>query len=217
MESIKELAKENSLLNTYLAEMRDVDRQKDAHRFRENLEAIGALMAYEISKELSFRKTEVLTPLVLTHVNLIQDELVIVGIMRAALPFQSGMLRAFRNADAAFIAAYRKNTQGNDFEIVTEYEAKPNLNGKTVIIADPMCATASSMITCYKKLTHGFKPKKVIFASVFASEQGTNNLRQALPNFKHYIGVIDKDLNAESYIVPGLGDAGDLAFGEKLK
>ncbi|MFY0674919.1 MAG: uracil phosphoribosyltransferase [Bacteroidia bacterium] len=216
MESLKVLSHQNSILNSYLAEMRDVEHQKDSHRFRENLESIGAIMAYEISKDLSFKTSIIETPLAQAKVNTIEDNIVVVGIMRAALPFQSGMLKAFRNAESAFIAAYRKHTEGDDFEIVTEYEAKPNLNDKIVVIADPMCATARSMITCYEKLTHGFKPKKVIFASIFASEQGVDNLHAALQNKQHYTCVVDKELNAKSYIVPGLGDAGDLAFGEKL-
>ncbi|MGB0430823.1 MAG: uracil phosphoribosyltransferase, partial [Bacteroidia bacterium] len=129
---------------------------------------------------------------------------------------QNGFLSAFRKADAAFIAAYRKSTSDIEFEIITEYEAKPNLNGKTLIIVDTMCATARSFLACYEKLTQGFEPKKVIFASVFASKTGIETISSKIPQIVHYTCVVDDELNAKSYIVPGLGDAGDLAFGNKI-
>ncbi len=215
MESLIELSAQNSLINSYLAEMRDINKQKDPHRFKENLESIGQIMAYEISKSFDFKEQTVETPLANAKVKLIDEEIVVAGILRAALPLQQGFLKAFRNADAAFIAAYRNTTEGYEFEIVTEYEAKPVLNGKTLIIVDPMCATARSLMACYEKLTLGYEPKKVIFASVFASKVGIETIVSNLPHIVHYTCVVDEHLNAKSYIVPGLGDAGDLAFGNK--
>lgn len=216
MESLIEISKENSLLNEFIAELRDVNLQKDKHRFRENLEQIGFLMAYEISKHFAFKTKTLETPLAKANVNLVNENIVILGILRASLPMQMGFLKGFRKADAAFLSAYRKNTIGNDFEIITEYEAVPSLKGKTVIIADPMCATGSSLLACYNKLTSNHQPFKVIFASIFASKEGIEILSTELPHIVHYTCVVDPELNAKKYIIPGLGDAGDLAFGEKL-
>jgi len=215
METIIELCSENSILNSFIAEMRDVDLQKDRSRFRENMEACGFIMGYEISKALNYNSKPVQTPLAITQVNLPTDDVVIVSILRAALPLQYGMLRAFREADAAFIGAARKHTSQGEFEIVSDYEAAPDLNGKTVIVVDPMLATASSLLTCYEKLMMNAKPKQCITASVFASKKGIETLVTALPQIVHYTCVVDKELNAHKYIVPGLGDAGDLAFGTK--
>lgn len=217
MENVIELSTADSLLNSYLAEMRDEDLQKDKSRFRENLEACGFILGYEISKSLHFCKQEVNTPLGVASVNLVDEEVVVVGILRAALPVQMGVLKAFRNAEAAFIAAYRKHEDDSkDFIIVSEYEATPNLEGKTVILVDPMLATGSSMVTCYERLMMNSKPKRCIVASVFSSLEGVNALNSQLPQIVHYTCVIDAELDVNKYIVPGLGDAGDLAFGVKM-
>lgn len=218
MENVIELSASNSLLNHYLAEMRDEHLQKDKARFRENMEACGFILGYEISKKLDYSQRPVKTPLANTTVALATDQVVVVGILRAALPLQMGMLKAFRNAEAAFVAAYRKHEEGvPGFEIVSEYEATPNLEGKTVVLVDPMLATGSSMITCYERLMEGSKPKQCIVASVFSSKEGVNTLKSQLPQIVHYTCVIDAELDHNKYIVPGLGDAGDLAFGEKVE
>ncbi|MBI1185168.1 uracil phosphoribosyltransferase [bacterium] len=216
MENLIILNRQNTLLNSYLAELRDVERQKDSHRFRENLEAIGGIMAYEISKSLQYEPQVVPTPLGQAEVNLSNENLVVCAILRAALPLQNGMLRAFRSAEAAFISAFRQHTSATDFEIVSQYEVMPDLTGKTLILADPMCATGSSLLTCYHKIMEHFKPQKVLFASVFSSKYGMETLATQLPQIVHYTCVVDLHLDANSYIVPGLGDAGDLAFGVKV-
>lgn len=217
MENVIELSATNSLLNSYLAEMRDERLQKDRSRFRENLEACGFILGYEISKALSYDLKQVKTPLAHASIELLKDEVVVVGILRAALPVQMGVLKAFRNAEAAFIAAYRKGSEGTkEFTIVSEYEALPNLDGKTVILVDPMLATGASMLTCYERLMEHSKPKQCCVATVFSSMEGVNILNSRLPQIVHYTCVIDAELDVNKYIVPGLGDAGDLAFGVKV-
>lgn len=216
MENLIELGKENSLIGELILELRSTQLQADRHRFRENIEQIGLLMAYEISKSLRYKEVQVQTPLALATAKIIEENMVIAAILRAALPLQAGFLKGFRKADAAFIAAYRKHSNELDFEIVSEYEAKPNLFNKTLLLVDPMCATGQSFITCYNKLIVEQKPEKVIFASIFSSKKGIATIATFLPEIVHYTCVVDLELNAKSYIVPGLGDAGDLAFGKKM-
>lgn len=216
MERLIVLDKQPSVLSEILAEMRGVDSQKDMHRFRENLETIGLLMGYEISKSLEYSHHEVTTPLAVSEARSISNDIVICAILRAALPLQHGMAKALRKSELSFIAAARSPLSDGDFEITTGYMAQPDLTNKTLIIVDPMVATARSAIACYQKLTLRSKPKTSYFASVFSSQAGVANLGEALPQIVHYTCVVDKELNSKSYIVPGLGDAGDLAFGEKV-
>lgn len=210
------LAEENSILQERLNEMRDVDRQKDRARFRENLEEIGFLMGYELSKQMSYAHAEVQTPLAKAACQKLESQPVITGILRAALPMQQGLLRAFRKADSAFVAAYRKSTGEQEFEIAAEYLAHPSLKNRTLVLADPMLATGRSLVTCYNLLAQKVAPKECYILSIFAAKAGVKHVNENLPFAKQIIGVVDEALDANSYIVPGLGDAGDLAFGEKL-
>lgn len=216
MERLIELGQRPSIISELLSEMRDENRQLDRYRFRENLETIGLLMGYEISKAMSYSAAKVSTPLAIADTVKLDDSVVICAILRAALPLQNGMAKAFRKADLAFISAYRSPLRNHDFEIVTGYSAGPNLKDKTLVLVDPMLATGRSALACYKNLTSKQKPKSTYFASVFSSQEGVAFLSKALPQIVHYTCAVDKELNSKSYIVPGLGDAGDLAFGVKI-
>lgn len=212
------LSENNSILNHYLKEIRSVEIQSDPMRFRRNLERIGEIMAYEISKTLHFSTEDVKTPLGIAPVNVIDEKIVISTIMRAGLPFHQGFLSYFDRAENAFVSAYRKYKNEVKFDIHIEYIASPDLNGKTLIITDPMLATGSSMELSHVALLTKGKPANLHIATVIASKQAVKYLK------KHYAGsgatlwaaAIDPELNEHSYIVPGLGDAGDLAYGEKL-
>ncbi|MBI3141262.1 MAG: uracil phosphoribosyltransferase [Bacteroidetes bacterium] len=215
-QNVIELGATHSLLSEWLLDMRHKDRQTDQRRFRDNMESVGFIMAYEISKSLHYHTISIETPLAAATVHTLSEQLVVAAILRAALPLQSGMLRALPRASAAFVSAFRRYDAQGNFEIVTGYEAKPPLDGKTLLVVDPMCATGRSMIACYQKIIEGTKPQKVIFASVFASVAGIDYVRRHAPGVVHYTCAIDPELNAHAYIVPGLGDAGDLAFGTKV-
>ncbi len=212
------LSENNSILNHYLKEIRSVEIQGDPLRFRRNLERIGEIMAYEISKSMLYTNEDVITPLGVAPVNVIDEKIVISTIMRAGLPFHQGFLSYFDRAENAFVSAYRKYKNELKFDIHIEYIASPDLNGKTLIITDPMLATGSSMELAHLALLTKGKPSNLHIATVIASRQAVKYLK------KHYAGsgatlwvaAIDPDLNEHSYIVPGLGDAGDLAYGEKL-
>lgn len=212
-----ELGKENSLLNQFLAELRDINIQKDRMRFRRNIERIGEIMAYEISKHLQYKKKEINTPLGISTMNVPDEEIVIASILRAGLPLHNGCLNFFDKADNAFIAAYRKHHADGSFEVQLEYVASPDLNGKTLILCDPMLATGSSLVLTYKKLLNLGRPKHTHIVNVIGSTEGVEFAKKHLPvNTSIWICGIDEELTSESYIVPGLGDAGDLSFGEKL-
>lgn len=214
---IHELNKTNSIFGTFLAELRDVTIQKDALRFRRNLERISEIMAYEISKDLSYTEQQVQTPLGETVAQKLSEQPVLATILRAGLPMQNGFLNYFDQAECAFVSAYRKHTTGELFDVHVEYLAAPDLTNKTLIIIDPMLATGSSMVLVYKALLRNGKPKQVIIASAIAAPEAIEYVRKTLPdNLKIVVGAIDKELTAQSYIVPGIGDAGDLAYGEKL-
>lgn len=215
---VNHLSQENSLLNHFLKEIRDKKVQTDAMRFRKNMERIGNIMAYEISKSLSYRKEEISTPLADMMVDIVNDKIVVVAILRAAIHFHAGILNFFDHAETAFISTYRKyNESHTNFEIVTEYLASPSLEGKTLILCDPMLATGGSMELSYKALVERGTPKAIHVASIIASEQGIAYVQQQLPaNTTIWTAAIDPELNESSYIVPGLGDAGDLAYGQKL-
>lgn len=215
---IQNLGKTNSLLNEYIAEIRDENIQKDSMRFRRNLERIGEIFAYEISKKLTWREKEITTPLGIANVPKLVEQPVIATILRAGLPLHYGLLNYFDRAENAFISAYRKHQQDEGFEIELEYASCPELVGKTLIISDPMLATGSSMVLTFKELMKFGKPDHVHIVATIASTQGIEYLKRKLDSDSYtlWVAAIDDELTAQAYIVPGLGDAGDLAFGKKL-
>ncbi len=207
----------NSLMSQLMLEMRSVTIQNDRMRFRRNLERAGQIMAYEISKTFEYRKVGINTPLGVADCHEPADQVVLATIFRAGLPFHQGFLSYFDRAENAFVSAYRKYREKDDFDILIEYLASPSLDGKTLIICDPMLATGASMELSYKALLTRGTPRKIHLASVVASMQAVDYVRQTFPeNTTLWVGAIDDEINAHSYIVPGLGDAGDLAFGTKL-
>jgi len=207
-----------SLLNKYIAEIRDINIQHDPLRFRKNIERLGELFAYEISKTLTYKEEDVKTPLGIAQEFLPQEEIVITSILRAGIPFHNGILNMFDRAQNAFISAYRKHTEEGEFEIQIEYISAPNITDKTIILADPMLATGGSMHLALEALKTKGKPKHIHLASIVASQAGVDYIQNAIndDNVTLWLGAIDEELNAKSYIVPGLGDAGDLAYGDKL-
>lgn len=215
---VHNLAEQNSIFNQYISELRNVDIQKDSMRFRRNLERMGEIFAYEISKTLEYKKTDTTTPLGVASSNLITSEPVVGTILRAGLPLHMGILNYFDRAENAFISAYRKHHKDNSFEIAVEYVACPDLTNKTLILCDPMLATGASMELTYKALLKKGKPKHTHLVCAIASKQGVSHIKTHMPdlNYTLWCGAIDEELTAHSYIVPGLGDAGDLAFGNKL-
>ncbi len=217
---IVNFAAKNSVLNNFMKELRDIDIQKDSMRFRRNIERIGEVMAYEISKELTYTTEQVRTPLGIAPTNVVCDQVVVACIMRAALPFHHGLLNYFDKAENAFISAYREFTDAshNAFRVRVEYLASPSIEGKTLILCDPMLATGGSMELAYEALKSKGTPTKIHIASVIASQQAVEHIQKIFPaaTTSIWIAAIDPALNEHSYIVPGLGDAGDLCFGEKL-
>ena len=214
---IVNLGDTNSILNKFVAELRDVDIQKDSLRFRRNVERIGEIMAYEISKEFHYSTKDIQSPLGIAPMNTPDDQIVISTILRAGLPFHQGFLRYLDNAENAFVSAYRKYKDRLNFDIHIEYIASPRLTGKTLIISDPMLATGSSMELAYEALLTKGVPGHVHVASIISIKQALEYLQKKMPDDKTtiWIAALDNDLDDHSYIVPGLGDAGDLAFGEK--
>ena len=211
------LSANNSLLNSFMKELRSKDIQQDSLRFRRNIERVGEIMAFEMSKDFCYAEEQVVTPLASMTMNLPAEKVVIATILRAGLPFHQGFLSYLDHAENAFISAYRQYTSETEFFIHTEYIASPSLEGKTLIICDPMLATGSSMEVAYRALLEKGMPKKVYLASVLATPQAIEYLENNLPkDIKLYTAAIDPVLNPHKYIVPGLGDAGDLAYGEKL-
>lgn len=214
---ITNLSDQNSLFSQFLAEIRDVDVQHDRMRFRRNLERMAEIMAYELSKTLTYKTKEIVTPLGETDVPFAKDDIVLATILRAGLPMHQGLLNYFDRADSAFISAYRKHTTEEDFDIHVEYCASPTLDNKVLIISDPMLATGSSMAMVYEALKSYGNPKQLHIVCGIATEEGLNYLSKKVPrSTKIWVGAIDDELTAQSYIVPGLGDAGDLAFGDKV-
>lgn len=213
---IHDLSKTNSIFGTFLAELRDVKIQKDSMRFRRNLERIAEIMAYEISKTLEYSETTVTTPLGEATAHLLKKQPVLATILRAGIPMHQGLLNYFDQGESAFISAYRKHSTAEDFEIRVEYLASPMIDNKTLIISDPMLATGSSMVMVYKALMKQGKPSQVFIVSAIAAPEAIEYIRTHLPStVKIYVGAVDTELTAQSYIVPGLGDAGDLAYGVK--
>lgn len=213
---VHELGRNRSVFNVLLSELRDVQIQKDRMRFRRNLERMGEIFAYEISKVLDYEPATITTPLGEAETEVIADQPILCTIMRAGLPLHQGILNVFDRADSAFIAAYRRHHKGGDFEIEVDYVSSPHLDGKELILADPMLATGASLEKAYKQLLKRGTPKRVHVVSVIASTAGLNHIRSKMPeNTEFWIGAVDLELTAQAYIVPGLGDAGDLAYGRK--
>lgn len=206
----------NSVFNHLIAEIRDEVIQQDRMRFRRNLERCGEILAYEISKTLEYKKTEVKTPLGVSEDFKIQDQPVLATILRAGLPMHQGMLNIFDHAENGYISAFRKHHKDGTFDIEMEYLACPNIDGKTLIITDPMLASGSSMVLSYKSLLSKGKPKHCHLVSLIGSSEGLEYTKKHIgENTSIWLGALDHEMTAQSYIVPGLGDAGDLAFGAK--
>lgn len=216
---IHNIGRKNSIFNHFIREIRDIEIQSDPIRFRKNLERIGEIFAYEISKEFSYQSKTIQTPLGNSTENLIADKPVLATILRAGLPLHQGLLNYFDHSDNAFVSAYRKHNTETDFEVKIEYLSSPDLNNRTIILCDPMLATGTSMLLGLEALLSKGKPKHIHIVGVIASKQGLDHLINNF-SFKEctiWVGAIDEEMTKESYIVPGLGDAGDLAFGEKTK
>tara|TARA_B110001450_G_scaffold39378_1_gene35177 strand:- start:946 stop:1602 length:657 start_codon:yes stop_codon:yes gene_type:complete len=206
----------SSLYNKFLSELRDENIQKDSMRFRKNLERLGEISAYEISKTLDENSHVTKTPLGTSVTTIPSDKLVLATVLRAGLPLHNGLLKYFDNAENCFISAYRKHTTKEEFEVEIQYMASPNLTDKIVLLSDPMLASGRSMVLAYKALLKKGIPSKIHIVCVIGSEQGVEYISKNLPeDTTLWIGGIDSKMTSESYIVPGLGDAGDLAFGKK--
>ena len=206
----------NSIYNTFLSELRDKNIQSDAMRFRRNLERLGEISALEISRHLHFSSKNIITPLGTAQMNLIDEPLVLATILRAGLPLHQGLLNYFDAAENCFISAYRKHTSEEEFDVEIEYMSSPDLTGKTVLLNDPMLASGRSMVLAYKALLKRGVPKKIHVVGVIGSQEGVDFVKNHLPeDTTIWIGAIDKEMTKEYYIVPGLGDAGDLAYGTK--
>jgi uracil phosphoribosyltransferase len=209
------LSANNTIANQFIAELRQVNTQQDRLRFRRNLERIGEILAYEISKTLEYHLVPTETPLGVSDESVPSQRIVLATILRAGLPFHQGMLHYFDRADNAFISAYRRNRKDGSFEIQLDYIGSPDLEDCVLILADPMLATGASVNVALKELARFGAPSTVHVASVIASTAGVEAVQRAHPNVRIWVGAIDEELTAKFYIVPGLGDAGDLAFGEK--
>jgi len=211
------LSEKNSILLSYLAELRDVSTQKDPIRFRRNLERIGECMAFELSKDLNYHDTKIRTPLGIKNTRALSDKIVLGAILRASLPMHEGLLNVFDRAENSFLAAFRVSDEDGSVHTELSYAATPDLNDKVLIIADPMLATGQSMVDCLKLLLKYGKPSKIHILCAIASRSGLNFVKEQMgEDAVIWIGDLDEELNDKYYIVPGLGDAGDLAFGEKL-
>lgn len=213
-----DFAKQDSLVSQYMMELRNVDIQHDMLRFRRNLERIGEIIAYEISKHLDYKTETIQTPLSPCQCRVIGEDVVLATIFRAGLPFHQGFLNFYDHAENAFVSAYRKYKEKENFDVFIEYIASPDLNGKTLILVDPMLATGASMELSYRALLTKGTPARIHVASVIASQAAVDYVKSTFPEDKTtlWVGAVDPEINSHSYIVPGLGDAGDLAFGTKL-
>lgn len=204
-----------SVANHFMAELRDAEIQQDSMRFRRNMERLGEIFAFEISKGFSYVDTEFETSLGTATVQVLNEQPVLATILRAGLPLHQGLLNYFDRADSAFISAFRKTTKGHKFHIELESISSPSLDDKIVIMADPMLATGETMVLCCKELLRRFRIKELHIVSFIASKEGLAHVKANLPMAKLWLGAIDEELTTKSYIVPGLGDAGDLAYGIK--
>lgn len=216
---IHNISQQNSVLNTFLSEIRDTNIQKDSMRFRRNIERIGEVLAYEMSKSLNYQNQSIKTPLGNSELNIATNEIVLCSILRAGIPLHHGLLNYFDKAENAFISAYRHHKHNPEsFEIIVEYLACPDLENKTLILADPMLATGQSMVATFEALKPFGIPKEVHLVSVIGAQEGIDFVTPKFDNNTHlWIAAIDNTLNDKGYIIPGIGDAGDLAFGKKLQ
>lgn len=218
MSNIFNLGVQNSIFNQFISELRNIDIQTDAMRFRRNMERIGEILAYEISKTFPYEKQTITTPLGAVEMHLIKQQPVLATILRAGLPLHQGLLNYFDKAENAFISAFRKHDVEGNFDIQIDYMSSPKLKNRILIIADPMLATGKSMVLAYRALLTMGAPKHVHIVSAIASTDGLEYIQQHIPQNKTtiWVGAIDQELTVQSYIVPGLGDAGDLAYGLKI-
>jgi uracil phosphoribosyltransferase len=212
------ISENNSVLNHFLGQIRNVNVQNDSMRFRRNIERIGEIMAYELSKILPYKEVEIQTPLGIKKTTEIDTDLVLCPILRAGLPLHNGFLNYFDHAENSFVSACRYHPNGGDeFEILVEYQAISNLNNKTVLLLDPMLATGQSIVAVHKKLIENATPAEFHIVVVIAAPEGIAHLEENLPENCHlWVASLDEKINEKNYIVPGLGDAGDLAYGSKL-
>ena len=212
------ISDQNSVLNHFLAQIRDVSIQKDSLRFRKNIERIGEIMAYELSKTLDYKNIDVQTPLGIKHTTTIAEPVVLCSILRAGLALHQGFMNFFDAAENGFVSAYRNHYNNDEqFDILVEYQAAPSFEGKNLILIDPMLATGQSIVAVLQKLHLEHKPKEIHVAVVIAAPEGIEYLEKNLPSTCHlWVAALDEKLNDKNYIIPGLGDAGDLAYGSKL-
>lgn len=212
------ISEQNSILNHFLTQIRDVNIQKDSMRFRKNIERIGEIMAYELSKTLEYKEISVQTPLGIKHTTTIADNVVLCSILRAGLALHTGFMDFFDDAENGFVSAYRHHYNNDDkFEILVEYQAAPSFQNKNLILIDPMLATGQSLVAVFNKLIVEETPKEIHIAVVIATPEGIQFLEENLPKNCHlWVAALDEKLNEKNYIIPGLGDAGDLAYGDKL-
>ncbi len=214
--AVHNLSEHNSILNQFIAEIRDQQIQQDRMRFRKNLERIGEIAAYEISKALEYDESEITTPLGIASMSVLKQQPIVATILRAGLPLHSGLLNYFDHADNAFISAYRKHHKDGSFDIHLEYVSSPDLLNRILILADPMLATGQSIVQTIKALFEFGIPRHIHIVTAIASVQGIEYVKSHLPDrITIWAGAVDEELTAQAYIVPGLGDAGDLAFGIK--
>lgn len=216
--NIHYISENNSILNHFLAQIRDVNIQKDSMRFRKNIERIGEIMAYELSKNLEYKSIEVQTPLAVKKTTTLADNVVLCSILRAGLALHTGFMNIFDDAENGFVSAYRNHPNNDDyFEILVEYQAAPSFENKNLILIDPMLATGQSIVAVFNKLMSEETPKEIHIAVVIAAPEGIVYLKENLPENCHlWVAALDDKLNEKNYIIPGLGDAGDLAYGSKL-
>lgn len=215
--TVHNLSLKPSILNKFIAEIRDKTIQKDSQRFRKNIERIGEVLSYEMSKSLPYKSKNIETPLGEKSIQLLNEPMVICSILRAGLALHNGILNYFDDAESAFISAFRKHKDAHNFTIEVEYLAAPSFENKTLILADPMLATGQSLTETYKALLKNGKPKSIHIVAVIGSTQGIEYIKNRFPHDTHlWIATIDNQLNNKGYIIPGLGDAGDLAYGSKL-
>ncbi|WP_081211186.1 uracil phosphoribosyltransferase [Salegentibacter sediminis] len=216
---VHHLLEQNSIASKFLAELRDVSIQKDRMRFRRNIQRLGEILGYELSKSLNFQEAEIKSPLGSATMHLPDKDIVLCSILRAGLPLHEGLLNYFDEAENSFISAYRHHPYDDErFEIIVEYLASPSLEGKTLILADPMLATGRSFVNVFNALQEMGKPKQIHLVSVIGAQEGVQYIAENFPEAtKLWIAAIDEKLNDQDYIVPGLGDAGDLCYGEKAQ
>lgn len=211
------LSNTSSILNVFISEIRDAEIQKDRMRFRYNLERLGEIFAYEISRHLQYVEKEVVTQLGIANVPVLAEYPVLAVVLRAGLPFHQGMMNIFDRSDCAFVSAYRKRHKDGTITINVEYSQVPDINDKVLILCDSMLASGTSIVNAYRDIMLKGKPRHIHLVSVLASEEGLDYIRKHIPqqDLDIWVGVVDEELTAQSLIVPGLGDAGDLAFGKK--